>query len=237
MRLSGKLILFIGIVVAVVVIVYMTTSSYQRGSYYNYGLGLFEYKLKSYENAARYFERAYVADQDNLMALYFQARSKVMLGEKGKMLQNEVYFRQASHEADELTKAGEKRGNKNLYLFYYILARAHFDLKEYNAANEAIEKAIKIKARDYQVQVLYGRILLGLKQYDGAINVLIEAAELENVKPYEAYFYLAQAYEYTGNNDKAWYYYDQAGKAWPTREIKDEAYRRKIRLGVKPSGT
>ena len=234
MRVSGKLILFISVVVALCAIVYLTTSTYQRGSYYYYGLGLLAYKTRNYEKAQVHFEKSYNAHQDNLMALYFLARSKVMQAEEMKSPKNEHLLRQAVNDCKELTKVAERRGHKNLYLFYYIKARAHLNLKEYNSAEEAIDKVIKIKAADYDIQVLYGRILIGQKKLNRAIDVLYDATKMKQVKVYEAYFYLAMAYEYTGQTDKAWYYYDQATKSWPTEEIKEEAVRRKLNVTRKP---
>jgi len=216
---------------------YLTTSSYQRGSYYYYGLGLFNYKINDFARAGRYFEKSYNANNDNLMALYFKVLSRVMEGEKKKPKSAEdPLFRQASFDAEELTKKGQSRGHKNLYLFYYIQARTHMDLEEYVAAKDAIDKAVKLKSVDYDIQVMYGRILIGLKNYEQATNVLYDASQLKAFKPYEAYFYLGMAYEFNKETDRAWYYYDQAIKSFPSKEIKEEAYRRKIELSNKPSG-
>ena len=235
MRLSGKFLLFIGIVVALGVIGYLTTSTYQRGSYYYYGIGLLDFKTGDFRNAGKYFEKSYNANNDNLMALYFLATSKVREGEKKKPRSNDdPLFRSAVANAEELTKKGQSRGDKNLYRYYAILARAEVDLEEYVAAKDAIDKAIKLKSTDYDIQVLLGRILIGQKEYERATDVLYDASQLKAFKPYEAYYYLGLAYDLARDGDRAYYYYDQAIKSFPSKEIKEEAFRRKLELANKP---
>ncbi len=216
----------------------MTTSGQQRESGWYYFQGLVAYKLKNYSGAATKFAKAYDKDNANLMALYFTARSKVEDAEvSASTLKDLKLFQEAVGESDTLIKLSKDAGgHKNQHLFYYIKARAHFDLKEYDSANKAINSAREIKPDDYDILVLDGRILIAKQDYYNAINMLKEASNLKSFKAWEAYLYLGTAFEGIKDTNNAYYYYDKCINSWPPRDVKQEALRRKTNIVSKPVG-
>jgi tetratricopeptide (TPR) repeat protein len=169
------------------------------------------------------------------MARYFEALSMVKLAENSIMPQvDSHYYREALRSAKDLVPLGEEAEHENLYLFYYVKALAHFYVNEFDSAKETIEKARDLVPDDYRILVLAGRILIKRGEFQNAIIHLDEARKLKSVKAYEAYFYLGEAHEGIGDTDKAWYYYDQCINSWPTKEMKQEALRRKTDLASKP---
>jgi tetratricopeptide (TPR) repeat protein len=236
LKVSSKLIFLLIIIAAGLAILYSTTTSPQRASGWEHIQGLLAYKFKDYPGAMNNFTRAHSKDPNNLTAFYFMLRSKVMIWEESKRKQVDQHFlREAASESNALIEQGKDSQHKNLYLFYYLKALAHHDLKEYDAAAKAIEKGMDVKPDDYNVLILAGRIMINRGDYRRAVIYLKQAAELKTFKAYEAYFYLGLAYEWIGDSSNAYYYYDQCIKSWPPRDIKQEALRRKTNLVAKPS--
>jgi tetratricopeptide (TPR) repeat protein len=236
LKVSAKFIFVLLVLVAIFAMLYMTTTSRQRASGIAYSQGWLAYRFKDYEKAINHFNRSYRADKENLMAYYFASRSKMMLAEESSNPgMDRHYFREAASDCNELIKLGEEKNHKNLHLFFYVKARSHLNLKEFDSAAKAVEEARNLVPDDYNVLVLAGRVMIGKKEYDKAITYLKQAADVKTFKAYEAYFYLGQSFEMKGNTDKAWYYYDQCIKSWPPREVKQEAIRRKTEIVSKPS--
>ena len=131
-------------------------------------------------------------------------------GESASTILDLKQFQESVGHSDVLIKAStDAGGHKNQHLFYYIKARAHFDLKEYESANKAIDKAREIRPDDYDILVLNGRILIARQEYYNAITMLKEAANIRTFKAWEAYFYLGVANEGIKDTNNAWYYYDK----------------------------
>lgn len=235
MKISGKLIFTIVLVAVGIGALYLTTTSQQRSSGIAYGQGWLAFKFKNYPSAVRHYTSAVQRDPSNLMALYFTTLSKIKTAELStKTQEHPRYFREAVDHGKELVLLGKESKHKNLYLFYYVSAFAHFHVREFDAAKEAIEKARDLVPDDYRILVLAGRILIKKKDYKTAIVYLDGARQEKSIKTYEAYFYLGVAHEGLGDRDRAWYYYDQCIKSWPTKEMKQEAIRRKTAIVSKP---
>jgi len=235
LKISGKLIFLIVLIAVGIGSLYLTTTSQQRSSGIAYGQGWLAFKFKNYPRAVRHYTNAVQRDPSNLMALYFTTLSKIKTAEGSiKTQEDSHYFREAVHHGKELVSLGEESKHKNLYLFYYVSALAHLHVHEYDSAKEAIEKARDLVPDDYRILVLAGRILIEKEDYKTAIVHLDGARQEKSYKAYEAYFYLGLAHEGLGDRDRAWFYYDQCIKSWPTKEMKQEAIRKKTAIVSKP---
>ena len=229
MRLSGIALFTIGVTTVLTVILFMTTTPYERTSYYHYGIGFLHYKMKKYDDASNRFEKSYTAWQDNLMALYFKSYSRMMWGES-LLHQDPGLYRSVRAEATELIQKGEAVNHKNLYLFYYVKAWAHFDLHESESADKYIKAAWNAKPDDYDVLILAGRVATARREFRAAFSLFDEAAGRRTYRAYRAYFYRAEAHELSGDYDKAWYYYDKCLNDWPDKKLKTESIRKKTEI-------
>jgi len=231
LKITGKLIILLILIAVVTGALYMMTSSHQRASGIHYFQGLIAYKFDDDNGAVRQFTKAVEKDPSNLMALYFVTLSKNELAENSHQpVMDGHYFREAVFHGKELVDLGEKMEHKNLYLFYYVLALSHFNVNEFDSAAKAALKGVDIMPDDYRLLILTGRIFIKKKDFRTALAYLDEARKVRSMRAYEAYFYLGEAYEGLGNKDDAYYHYDQCINSWPSKEMKQEALRRKTNI-------
>lgn len=162
-------------------------------------LGLSSAQLGKVEEAFRELRLVLALDQNKFIRALALNTLGIILTEKEDYAQAEHYFERAIDEDPELKEA------------WFNLGAARYNLKRYEVAVIAFERAAALAGEDWEIELYLGRSYIYLGRHKEAIRALQKAFRKNPKEPLIA-FELGIVYRLTGQDSRAQCYFHTARK-------------------------
>lgn len=168
--------------------------------------GKLKFYNEEYEESIKLYKQAIEIDPDFAMAYKEIAWTYAYTSDVDKRME---YFEKAMAHSENLP-AKEK----------WLIQAMYYgeDEKTYDKAIDAFKKIVKINPENYEAVSQLGGLYIQLEEWDRVIEYCKSAADGKN-QDYQAYAYLASAYMYKGQYDKARKAIDRYHKTFPLKTI------------------
>lgn len=173
-------------------------------------LGLAYYQMDMPELATKEFEKAIEIDPNNVRARVFLSQDYANMDDYQKVIQH-------------LSKAAEADANNPQVLKTYgAMLLKHGSESDIPKAREVLEKAVKLKPDDAEINMNYGYTLYLGSMFNSAIEYLKKALEIQPNYP-EAHYNIALAYSRIGEYNLAREHWEEVVKLSPGSSLADKA--------------